>query len=471
MDSRIINQEFGINWAAYNGDCVLVARNLPENSIDFQVDSPPFVTLYIYSDSVADLGNTESEQQFFEGYRFAISEMYRTLKPGHYRAVHCKDTMRYMSSHGYAGLYDFPGDIIQAFEAEGFLFQRWVTVWKDPVIEMQRTKTYGLLHKSFQERAEVTRQGCADFVLIFQKPFCASESRIITNDTMSDLPVDAIERLRHLWSSEGDEVGVNQIGRHLSVWSKPLGFYTASRIERFSQQTEPGRLCVVHCRNLEGVSKHGESCRIDMMGEIIRRFESQGNWKFHSRCALTDGTYLVTFRNWRGDIEAGAVKHKLKAPVSNVHTDYIGTEPPLDYHDESYYSILVWQKYASPAWFDLRGLPKTHPDIWMGINQTNVLNARNVKKDEESEKHICPLQLDLIERAIRQYTGTGEIVMSFYGGIGSEGYQAVKLGRRAIMSELKPSYWKQAVKTMQSLDIELTQVDLFKQAGLSYANL
>lgn len=511
MDSRVINQEFGHNWAFYNGDCVIVMRGLPENSVDFNVHSPPFLALYIYSDSVADLGNSESEAQFFEGYQFAIREMYRVQRPGRYLAVHCKDTMRYMSSHGYAGLYDFPGEIIRVYEAEGFLFQRWITIFKDPVVEMQRTKTYGLLHKSFVERAEVTRQGCADYILIFQKPFSDSETFIETDHLPSFLP-DIFERIRHLWSQEGEEVGFNQPARHLSVWSNPLRYYTPDFIEALSKQAEPGRLCVVHCKPLLAAGDKGGLARIDMMGEVIRLFEAQGNWRFHSRCALTDGSFLVAFRNWRGEFESGAIKHALKAPrveswhvirriaerietVENgtvreigrekesvvewreptikgteIHPDYIGTQPPTNWHDDSYYSILVWQKYASPVWFDLAGLPPSHRDIWMDINQTNVLNARLVRR-EEDEKHICPLQLDLIERLIAEYTRPDEIVLSPYGGIGSEGYQAVKMNRRAVIAELKTAYWQYAVKTMKELEIELGQFDLFSLAGLQVGQI
>ena len=485
MDNCVINQAHGNNWSFYNGDCVVVMNGLPKNIIDFDVHSPPFLSLFIYSDSIADLGNNETEAQFFEGYRFAIREMHRVHKPGKCIAVHCKDTMRYMSSHGYAGLYDFPGEIIRAYEAEGFLFQRWITIWKDPVVEMQRTKTYGLLHKSFCERAEVTRQGCADFVLIFQKPMHGPESVTLTDEKLPGFNPGVFERIRHLWSNEGDEVGFNQVARHLSVWSKPLSHYTSHFIDRLSEQTEPGRLCVVHCKPLPVIGSRGSVARFDMMGEVIQRFERQGNWKFHSRCALTDGSYLVTFRNWRGEIESGKVKHNLKSPIvsryqyqnndgsmfwfdaSRVsHPDYIGTEPPVNWHDDSYYSILTWQKYASPVWFDLSGLPKAHNDAWMDIDQTDVLNARLVRKDEEGEKHICPLQLGLISRLIGEYTRPGDVVHSPYGGIGSEGYTAVRMGRKAILSELKPTYWQYSVKLVKELELELTQVDLFSLAGL-----
>lgn len=466
MDSLILDQKFGDNWAAYNGDCVMVMRNLPDNSIDFNVHSPPFTSLYIYSDSIADLGNTESEAQFFEGYRFAIAEMYRTLKPGRSVAVHCKDTMRYMSTHTYSGLYDFPGDIINAFEAEGFKFGRWITIWKDPVVEMQRTKTYGLLHTSFAKRAEVVRQGCADYVLVFTKPGDDYHDEI---DRLPEFNQAVLDRINHIWSMDGEEVGFNEPAKHLTTWSKPLEFYTSEFIDDLSGIVETGRLTVVHC------TKH-------TMTPIIKKFEIQGAWKFHSRCALTDGSFLVTFRNWNGEVEAGAVQHNLIPPevhykngdlskLNGYHPDYVGNQPPTGYNylrsGDSYYSILVWQRYASPVWFDLESLPDHHSDIWMDINQTDVLNARIVKKDEENEKHICPLQLDLIERLVLQYTQPNEIVLSPYGGIGSEGYQALRVGRKAILAELKPTYFLHMVKNLKELELSLTQVDLFSFAGVS----
>jgi DNA modification methylase len=511
----VIRQAFGQNWAAYHADCVIGMRGLPGNSVHFTTESPPFLHLYIYSDSVADLGNTESEEEFFIGYRFSIAEQYRVTIPGRYVAIHCKDTMRYMSSHGYAGLYDFPGEIIRNFQAEGFLFTRWITVWKDPVVEMQRTKTYGLLHKSFKERAEVTRQGCADFVLIFQKPYQAGPLNIV-NEEVPALPPAVFERARHQWSQDGETVGMNAFAPHLSVWSKPLGYYSDEFIEELSRETQPGRLAVIHCRHLPAIGPDGLACKFDMMGEITRRFESQGNWKFHSRCALTDGAYLVTFRNWTPEFKKnykelnGVVKHNLKAPEvkqyhrfktftkhyiirdgeivgedihqeqvwqepvitgDERHTDYIGNQPPTNWHDDGYYSILVWQKYASPVWFDLEGLPESSIDCWMDIDQTDVLNARLVK-EEEGEKHICPLQLGLIGRLIEEYTELGEIVMEPYLGIGSVIVEAVKRGRKGIGFELKGQYWEYATKYLREAEAASQQISYLEeyQAALEPAN-
>lgn len=486
----IINQKFGNNWASYNGDCVMVMEGLPDDSVSFVCYSPPFLALYIYSDSIADLGNTDSEAQFFDGWIFHLMEQYRILKPGHKVAIHCKDTMRYMSSHTYAGLYDFPGQIVRLARSVGFLFERWITVWKDPVIEMQRTKTYGLLHKSFKERAEVTRQGCADFVLILRKPL--NEDDREDRETLPPVNSRVIERCVHQWTNE-DELISTPLAQDIrgrideqfltnpvqySFWNKSE--YDSSFIRQLLDSTTPGRLATIHCT-------------AQMMTTLIQQFESVNGWKFHSRVTLTDGSFLVTFRNWSENFTAGIVKHNLEAPNvdyqkfeivnqmtrsidgeveiieehhetwrqaitrgTEIHTDYVGTQPPIGWRDDNYYSILVWQRYASPVWFDLEGLPGSHPNAWMDIKQTNVLNAKGVKEDAAS-KHICPLQLDLIERLILEYTQPGEVVLTPYGGIGSEGYQAIKLGRKAILAELKPEYWRTNCHNLTQAEIEITQ--------------
>lgn len=486
VKSPIINQRFGNNWASYNGDCVCVMRNLPDESIDFSVFSPPFLALYIYSDSIADLGNTDSELQFFDGWRYHLAELHRVLKSGKHIAIHCKDTMRYMSSHGYAGLFDFPGHIIRLAQEVGFTLSRWVTIWKDPVIEMQRTKTYGLLHKSFRERAEVTRQGCADFVLILGKGVQVPQLEL------PPINKQVIERCVQQWTNE-EELISTPLCRNIRdredtpFLSQPIQYsfwtgkeYDASFISQLQNATTPGRLTTVHCTT-------------QMMIDIIQRFEAVQGWKFHSRTSLTDGSYLVTFRNWNGEFENNVVNHHIQPPDvdyqkfeiverftkqvdgelevieehketwrepilrgNEIHPDYVGTNPPIGWRDQGYYSILTWQRYASPIWFDLEGLPLTHANCWMDIVQTNVLNYK-AGRSEEEEKHICPLQLDLIERLILEYTKPDEVIYTPYGGIGSEGYQAIKLDRKAILSELKPNYWKFGCRNLSEAEIAITQ--------------
>lgn len=316
----------GANWQVYLGDCVAVSRELETNSIDFGIHSPPFSSLYIYSDSIADMGNSADDDEFFTHYKFLIKEMLRITKPGRLCAVHCKDLPAYMNRDGAAGLRDFPGDIIRAFESaqlESDPAAKWqyhsrVTIWKDPVIEMQRTKNHGLLHKNFAANSEACRQGMPDYVIVFRK-----------------------------WPIEG----------------------------------------------------------------------------------------------------GAAVKQK------RVIGDYIGSEPPvvatLEHGKrsvDSNYSIAVWQKYASPVWYD--------------IDQTNVLNYQQAR-DGEDEKHICPLQLDVIARSIDLWSNKGETVFSPFSGIGSEGYEAVRMGRKYVGIELKESYWKTSQKFLREAELTANAPTLF----------
>lgn len=306
----------GDNWTLYLGDCVEQIKQIPDNSVHLGIHSPPFSSLYIYSDSEADMGNSSSDGEFFEHYKFLISELYRTTMPGRLCVVHCKDLPSYMNRDGAAGLVDFPGMVTRAFEECGWQYHSKVTIWKAPEIEMNRTKNHGLLHKNFVSMAEACRQGMPD--------------------------------------------------------------------------------------------------------------------------------YLVVFRKW--PIEGGT-------PVkqNRVDGDYIGTEPPEgfgsgDNFDQRGYSIRLWQKYASP--------------VWMDINQTNVLNGKNARSSGD-EKHIAPLQLDVIERCIDLWSNKGETIFTPFAGIGSEVYTAVKMGRYGVGIELKESYFKTAIAYCKEADMLVNQPSLF----------
>lgn len=323
---NVINQVIEDRYALYNGDSCQVLKGIPDNSIHFSVYSPPFSNLYIYSDSIADMGNSADDAEFFEHYSYLIREMHRVTMPGRLSAVHCKDLPLYHNRDGAAGLKDFPGMIIRAHEEAGWTYHSRVTVWKDPVIEMQRTKNHGLLHKNFQARAEVTRQGMADYLIVFRK------------------------------------------------WDGVEG----------TESPEP-------------------------------------------------------------------VKHNLIAPKEGKGHKYIGDEGPTTYDSDRDYSIQVWQKYASPVWFD--------------INQTRVLNYQ-MAKESQDEKHICPLQLDVIERSIDLWTNPGDTVLSPFAGIGSEGYCALKQSRKFVGIELKEGYFEWMVKNLQRADEESRVMDLFSWAGI-----
>jgi DNA modification methylase len=167
---NILQQASGENWSLFNADCVELATSLPDNSIDLSVYSPPFANLYIYSDSVADMGNCANTEEFFDQYKFLIREKLRVTVPGRLTVIHCKDLPAYFGSDGYAGLRDFPGDIIRAHESEGWNFHSRVTIWKCPVTERERTNNNGLLHKSVLSDQSQLRQGMADYLIVMRKP-------------------------------------------------------------------------------------------------------------------------------------------------------------------------------------------------------------------------------------------------------------------------------------------------------------
>ncbi len=299
MKLEVINQAIGKNFALYNGDCVEVIQSIPSNSVHLPIFSPPFSNLYIYSDSYRDMGNCKNDEEFFQNFDYLIPELFRVTVPGRLCAVHCKQLVNYKGRDGASGLRDFRGEIIRHFEKFGWVYHSEVCIWKDPVVEMQRTKSHGLLYKQLRKDSSYSRQGLPDYLLLFRK-----------------------------WTEEGDA-----------------------------------------------------------------------------------------------------------EPVTHTTEDF---------------KLEMWQRYASPVWFDIR--------------QTNVLNIALAREDAD-EKHICPLQLDVIERALQLWTNPNDIVFTPFAGIGSEAYQAVKMGRRAIGIELKESYFQQAVNNLQVLEKESNQLNIFDLMG------
>lgn len=286
-------------YALYNGDCVEVARQMPDESVHFEIFSPPFANLYIYSDDLRDMGNCKNEDEFFEQFDYLIPELYRVLMNGRICAVHCKQLARYKSSHGASGWYDFRGDIIRHFEKAGFQYHSEVVIWTDPVLEMQKTKTQRLLYCQLQRDASLTGIGMPEYLVLFRK-----------------------------WKDDG-------------------------------KNPEPIR----HYKTAEDAEKDG-----------------------------------------------GDARQTLGLPM--------------------------WQRYASPVWFDIR--------------RTDVLNARLAREDKD-EKHICPLQLEVIRRAVQLWTNPGDVVFSPFGGIGSEPYIALEQGRRAVAAELKPGYFAQMARNCEEV--------------------
>ena len=255
------------------GDCIQLIKEVESESVGLSVFSPPFAELYTYSNHLEDMGNSKDYNEFMEQFGYLVKELYRVLMSGRNVAVHCMDLPIQKGKEGFIGLRDFSGIILKAFEKEGFIYHSRVTIWKNPVTEMQRTKALGLLHKQVKKDSTMSRVGIPDYVMIFRK----------------------------------------------------------------------------------------------------------------------DGE-----RN---------------NPVTNTEL-----------------SVDLWQKYASP--------------VWMDIDYGNTLQGYRDGRDVNDEKHICPLQLDTIERILHLYSNEGETILSPFGGIGSEGCCAIKMNRKSISIELKESYFK-----------------------------
>jgi DNA modification methylase len=275
-----IAQTIGENYALYHGDCVEVLRGLPERSVDYSIFSPPFSSLYTYSNSPRDMGNCRSDAEFFAHFDHLVIELARIMKPGRNVSFHCMLLPTSKERDGYIGLKDFRGDLIRAFQKHGFIHASEVVIWKDPVTSMQRTKALGLLHKTVRNNASMSRQGIPDYLIT-----------------------------------------------------------------------------------------------VRAAGEIVDR---------------------VT-------------------------------------HDPEQYPVDKWQKVASP--------------IWMDINPNDTLQYQSAREHDD-ERHICPLQLEVIRRGIDLWTNPRDIVLSPFGGIGSEPFVSVEMGRRAIAVELKQSYYEQMVRNV-----------------------
>jgi DNA modification methylase len=268
------------NWTMHLADCVELARELPENSIHYSVYSPPFASLYTYSNSERDMGNAKDHDEFWAHYKFLIKEQYRALMPGRLVSIHCMNLPTSKVRDGHIGIRDFRGEIIRAFEEVGFIYHSEVCIWKDPVTAMQRTKALGLLHKQIKKDACMSRQGVPDYLVTMRKP--------------------------------GD--------------------------------------------NPERVTNTNES-----------------------------------------------------------------------------FPVQLWQQYASP--------------IWMDINPSDTLQYRSAREHND-ERHICPLQLEVIRRAIKLWSNPGDVIWSPFAGIGSEGFVALEMGRKFLGSELKRSYYGQACRNL-----------------------
>jgi len=445
--------ESGPNWKLYHGDSAVTLQQEQSESVDFIVQSPPFKSLYIYSSNVEDLGNCVSDSQFYEQYQYILKEELRIAKPGAYKCEHCKDLPLYQNRDGEMGLQDFPGELITAHLEAGWEFVDWITVWKDPVIEMQRTKNAGLLWSSaFCERAERARQGMADYTLVFRKPGGKDE---LDATRWLPLPKSVIARCIDLWTNPGENVQVDGVGNGGLIDLLVLTAIPSTEdIAEINPYIRPGRNIVVNVHDPVAMTQ----LIIDMKKHRL---------VFHSRVALTNGSWLVVFRKWVGEMDAEHnpdIAHVLHSLVASTHSFVVNSGPEF-WQDDRHYSIQVWQRYASPVWFDLDGLPATHHNIWFDIDQTNVLNHR-IAREEKDEKHICPLQLDLIEKCILRYTKPGQRVHTSFAGVGSELVTAIRLGREARGSELKRSYYELAIKHLRQETTRIAMPSLFDFAKI-----
>ncbi len=306
MDVKCVDQKISDMWAMYHGDSCDVIRGLPDESIGFTVFSPPFASLYTYTDLARDMGNSSGDEEFWQHFGYLIPELLRVTKPGRLCSVHCMNLPSTITHNGYIGIRDFRGDIIRAFKDAGWIYHSEVCIWKDPVTAMQRTKALGLLHKQIVKDSCMSRQGIPDYVCTFRKP-----------------------------------------GENPNPVEGELDYFA------------------------------GDKSTFKQTGKL---------------------------------------------------------------------SIDIWQRYASP--------------VWMDINPNRTLQYRNARHDND-ERHICPLQLDVIERCVQLWSNENDTILSPFGGIASEGYVAVTTGRRYIGIEIKDTYFAEACRNLKKAEQELNQKRLF----------
>jgi DNA modification methylase len=312
-DQYVTDEAHGEVWRLLLGDSCERLAELDESSVDLAVYSPPFASLFTYSPSDRDLGNSRDRGEFLDHYGYVSRAVLRALKPGRLCVVHVQQLSTTKATHGVVGLTDFRGQVIAQHERDGWVFHGEVTVDKDPQAQAIRTKAHALMFATLERDSASNRPAMADYLLAFRKP----------GDNA--IPVKP-ECDRETWIE----------------WARPI-------------------------------------------------------WR-------TDGEMLDA-------MDAGPFQ-----------------------------------------------------SCWYGIRETNTLNT-TVAKDNADERHICPLQLDLIERCVRLWSNRGETVLSPFAGIGSEGWVSVKHGRRFVGVELKPSYWRTAVENLRRAEYEASLPALFEDGA------
>jgi DNA modification methylase len=345
------NTASGRNWELHLGDCVQEIEKLADESVDYSIFSPPFASLYTYSASAFDMGNSSDYDEFGVRFRFLIKELHRVIKSGRLASFHCMNLPLLKSVDGAIGLRDFRGDLIRAFTEEGFIYHSEVLIWKDPVIQMQRTKSLGLLHKQVKKDSSMSRQGIPDYLVTMRK--CGDNESPIAG--MFD----------H-YAGKDD--------------TNPM-----AKIKPFDHDS-------------------------------FNEYDDNGDKRL--------------FPPTEEELQAALFNHESKVKSSN--------------------SVNIWQRYASP--------------VWMDINPSNTLQYQNAR-DNDDERHICPLQLDVIHRALQLWTNPNDLVLDPFNGIGSSGYEALKMNRRYVGFELKKSYFNMAVKNLKAVEMAPQQMDLLSMVA------
>lgn len=182
LQVNVLDQVVNDKYAIYHGDCVEVIKGIPDNSIHYSIFSPPFASLYTYSNSERDMGNCKDDE-FTEHFRFLVKELFRVTMPGRLLSFHCMNLPATKQHHGYIGIRDFRGELIREFIEAGWIYHSEVVIWKDPVTAMQRTKALGLLHKQIKKDAAMCRQGIPDYLVTMRKPGENPERVTNTNET------------------------------------------------------------------------------------------------------------------------------------------------------------------------------------------------------------------------------------------------------------------------------------------------
>lgn len=188
---EVQNQVVTDRYAIYNGDSCEILQGVPSDSIHYSIFSPPFASLYTYSNSERDLGNCRTTTEFYEQFKYIAKELYRVIMPGRLISFHCMDLPLSKERDGVIGIRDFRGDLIKIFEEAGFVLHSQVVIWKDPVTAMQRTKALGLLHKQIKKDSAMSRQGIPDYLVTMRKDGINDEPVTHTNESF---PVDVWQR-------------------------------------------------------------------------------------------------------------------------------------------------------------------------------------------------------------------------------------------------------------------------------------